>query len=126
MRVESLSSGTDTNRAIENFYFSILYPIFSIRKVSTVSVPSGDFLFSNTVIKKNHTEMYCIPSPPETSYFLMIKFICVQSKTRRVSVPSGDFLFSNKAYEIAKETGDLFPSPPGTPYFLIILRQQLT
>ena len=74
MRVESLSSGTDTNRAIENFYFSILYPIFSIRKVSTVSVPSGDFLFSNTVIKKNHTELYCMfPSPPGTSYFLIFE-----------------------------------------------------
>ena len=41
---------TDTNRAIEKFHFSILYPIFSIRKVSAL-----------------------FPSPLGTSYFLMLQ-----------------------------------------------------
>lgn len=51
LRVSRLRQvSTDTNRAIEKFYFSILYPIFSIRKVSAL-----------------------FPTPLGTSYFLMLQ-----------------------------------------------------
>ena len=51
LRVSRLRQvSTDTNRAIEKFHFSILYPIFSIRKVSAL-----------------------FPSPLGTSYFLMLQ-----------------------------------------------------
>lgn len=57
LRVSRLRQvSTDTNRAIEKFHFSILYPIFSIRKVSAL-----------------------FPSPLGTSYFL-IKHMKLQKK----------------------------------------------
>ena len=39
------------------------------------------------------------PSPPGTSYFLIITDAC-RSEAGIVSVPSGDFLFSNKRESI--------------------------
>ena len=112
-----------------NFHFSAHFcPRFlcvsSLCQVAQTQIAQLKIFIFQSYIQSFLSEKFLLfPSPPETSYFLMIKFICVQSKTRRVSVPSGDFLFSNKAYEIAKETGDLFPSPPGTSYFLIAFEE---
>ena len=59
------------------------------------------------------------PSPPGTSYFLMVTII-TEKPEKMVSVPSGDFLFFNVMRECLVRFSHLFPSPPGTSYFLII------
>ena len=96
LRVSRLRQvSTDTNRAIVKFYFSILYPIFSIRKVSTLfPSPLGTSYFLISATGNCGASSATFPSPLGTSYFLMRKG---KNETRwfNVSVPSGDFLFSN-------------------------------